>query len=58
MVKYVGKLKGGPEEEGEEKLTPCQSFTYSQVNEAWESCHTPSSQPWEGIQASDIFFRG
>jgi hypothetical protein len=42
--------KGGPGKEGEEKPTPCQSFTYSLVCQTWESCHTLFTQPWVGIK--------
>jgi hypothetical protein len=41
-----------------ERPTPCQSFTYSLVCQVWESCHTLSTHPWVGIQASDPLFRG
>jgi hypothetical protein len=34
----LGIEKGGPGEEGEGKLTPHQSFTYSLVCQAWDGC--------------------
>jgi hypothetical protein len=57
-LNMLGNKKGAQKKRGKEKLTTCQSFTYSQVNEACESCHTPSSQPWVGIQSSHPFLRG
>jgi hypothetical protein len=48
--------KGVPGEKGGRHTTH-QSFTYSLVCQAWESCHTLSTQPWVGIQASDPLFR-
>ena len=54
----LGTKRGAQGKRVEEKPTPCQSFTYSLVCQVWESCHTLSTQPWVGIQASDPLFRG
>jgi hypothetical protein len=43
---------------GKGKPIPHQSSTYSLVSQASEGCHTPSTQPWVGIQASYSLFRG
>jgi hypothetical protein len=47
----LGTKKGDPGEDGEERRTPHQSFTYSLVGEVWEICDTLSTQPWVGFQA-------
>lgn len=53
--KLLGTKKGA---QGKRKPTPHQNFTYSLVCQVWESCHTLSTQPWVGIQASGPLFRG
>jgi hypothetical protein len=50
------ELKWGPRGRG--GTMPCQNFTYSLVCQVWESCHTLSTHPWVGIQASDPHFWG
>jgi hypothetical protein len=57
-IYLLGTKKGAPGGRGKGKPTPRQSFTYSLVSQVWESCHTLSTQPWVGIQASDPLFRG
>ena len=57
-IYLLGTKKGAQGKRGEEKPTPRESFTYSLVCQAWESCHTLSTQPWVGIQASDPMDEG
>jgi hypothetical protein len=54
----LGTKKVAQGEEGEGRLTPYQSSTYSLVSQAWEDCYLNFTHPLVGIQAYDPLFWG
>jgi hypothetical protein len=56
--KICWELKRGPGKRRRIDLHPRQSSTYTLARQAWEGCHTLSTQSRVGIQAFDPLFGG